>query len=70
MSAGPDSPTKKEKIAAAIKARQAARLALIAARQNVRNAKAGRNENLFHSNDSRLNESNRQLKNLKIVWGK
>ena len=65
-----NSLTKQQKIAAAIKARQAARLALIAARQNVRNAKAGRNENLFHSNDSRLNESSHQLKNLKITWGK
>ena len=66
----PNPLTKKQKIAAAIKARQKARLKLIAARQNVRNAKADRNENLFYSNDSRLNESSRQLKNLKITWGK
>ena len=65
--ADPNPLTKKQKIAAAIAKRQAARAALVAARQAVR---AVRKENLFHSNDSRLNESNRQLKNLKIVWGK
>ena len=62
-----DPLTKKEKIAAALKARQAARAALVAARQNLR---ATRRENLFYSNDSRLNESSHQLKNLKITWGK
>lgn len=59
--------TKKQKIADAIAKRQAAQAALVAARQAVR---ATRKENLFHSNDSRLNESSHQLKNLKITWGK
>ena len=62
-----DPLTKKQKIAAALKARQAARARLVAARQNLR---ATRRENLFYSSDSLLNESSHQLKNLKITWGK
>lgn len=65
--ADPNLSTKKQKIADAIVKKQAAQAALVAARQAVR---ATRKENLFHSNDSRLNESSHQLKNLKITWGK
>ena len=63
----PNPLTKKQKIAAALKARQAARAALVAARQNLR---ATKKESLFYSSDSLLNESSHQLKNLKITWGK
>lgn len=66
--ADPNPLTKKQKIAAALAARQAARAALVAARQRLR---AVKQENMFRSNSNRLNENDQfQLKNLKITWGK
>jgi len=65
----PDSLTKKEKIAAALKARQVAKAALVAARQDLRATRKA--ENMFRSDSNRLNENDQfQLKNLKITWGK
>jgi len=66
--AAPNPLTKKQKIAAALLKRQAAKAALVAARQNLR---AVKQENMFRSNSNRLNENDQfQLKNLKITWGK
>jgi hypothetical protein len=66
--ADPNPLTKKQKIAAALAARQAARAALVAARQRLR---AVKKENMFRSDSNRLNENDQfQLKNLKITWGK
>jgi len=67
--AEPDPLTKKQKIAAALLKRQAAKAALVAARQNLRATRKA--ENMFRSDSNRLNENvNHQLKNLKIIWGK
>jgi hypothetical protein len=67
--ADPNPLTKKQKIAAALAAREAAKAALVAARKNLRATRKA--ENMFRSDSNRLNENDQfQLKNLKITWGK